>query len=346
MFWLIDVIVVRPIINLLFFIYSLVGDFGLAIIIFTVIVKLAMWPLVKRQLQQTKLMRKIQPELNEIKKNCKGNRQMESLQMMDLYKRNNIKPFRTFLTTLIQLPIFLALFMAISVMVNPRPSADTCGYTNVANCAYPAVSSMDKVKDIIGMQNNYFEKKDAGEEVHYEFEPKLFGLVDLSVRPSDIFSGNFSVSKIIVFLFAIGAALLQYVATRQQSPSKKSKKSKSFRQLMKEAAKNDADHQPDQSEINELATRQMSLMMPIMMFFIMLYLPGALVFYYIMSSGVMVLQQRHALKQTEEEMEQATDKAILKELRKVKEAEVVENKKTGTKITRISAKDSKKKRRK
>ena len=346
MFWLIDFIVVRPIINLLFIIYSLVGDFGLTIIIFTIIVKFAMWPLVKRQLQQTKLMRKIQPELNQIKKNCKGNRQMESLQMMDLYKRNNIKPFRTLLTTIIQLPIFLALFMAISVMVNPRPSADTCGYTNVSNCAYGPVSSMDRVKDIISMQNHYFEQKDAGEEVSYDFEPKLFGVVDLAVRPADIFGGSFSISELIVFLFAIGAAALQYVATRQQSPSGKSKKSKSFRQLMKEAATNDGNSQPDQSEINELATRQMSVMMPIMMFFIMFYLPGALVFYYILSSGVMVLQQRHALKQTEEEMEQATDKAILKELRKVKEAEVVENKKTGTKITRISAKNSKKKRRK
>ncbi len=346
MFWLIDFIIVRPIINLLFFIYSLVGDFGLAIIIFTVIVKFAMWPLVKRQLQQTKLMRKIQPELNEIKKNCKGNRQLESLQMMDLYKRNNIKPFRTFLTTLIQLPIFLALFMAISVMVNPRPSASTCGYTNVSNCAYGPTSSMDRIKEIIDLQDDYFAKKDTGEEVKYEFEPKLFNTVDLSVRPADIFGGEFSISKVVVFVFAIGAAVLQYVATRQQSPSKKSKKSKSFRQLMKEAAAGDANHQPDQSEINELATQQMSFIMPVMMFFIMLYLPGALVFYYILSSGVMVLQQRHALKQTEEKMEQATDKAILKELRKAKEAEVVENKKTGTKISRISAKDSKKKRRK
>lgn len=113
---------------------------------------------------------------------------------------------------------------------------------------------------------------------------------------------------------------------------------------MKEAAAGDG-NQPDQSEINELASRQMSFMMPVMMFFIMFYLPGALVFYYVLSSGVMVLQQRHALKQTEDEMEQSADKAVLKELRKIEEAKVVENKKTGTKITRISAKDSKKKRR-
>jgi len=80
MFEFIDFLIVRPIVNLLFVVYNFVGDFGLAIIIFTIIVKFAMWPLIKKQLHQTRLMRKIQPELAEIKKNCKGNRQLEQLQ--------------------------------------------------------------------------------------------------------------------------------------------------------------------------------------------------------------------------------------------------------------------------
>ena len=103
MFGILDTLIVRPIVNILFIIYSLVGDFGLAIIIFTIIVKFAMWPLMKRQLHQTRVMREIQPELAEIKKNCNGNRQMESLQMMDLYKRKNVKPFRSMLSVFIQL---------------------------------------------------------------------------------------------------------------------------------------------------------------------------------------------------------------------------------------------------
>jgi YidC/Oxa1 family membrane protein insertase len=110
MFAFLDMIIVRPIVNILFVIYSLVGDFGLAIILFTIIVKLITWPLMKRQLHQTRIMRQIQPELAEIKKNCKGNRQLESLQMMDLYKRKNVKPFRSMLTLLIQFPIFIGLF--------------------------------------------------------------------------------------------------------------------------------------------------------------------------------------------------------------------------------------------
>ena len=65
-----------------------------------------------------------------------------------------------------------------------------------------------------------------------------------------------------------------------------------------------------------------------------------------LSSAITVVQQKIALNKAEEEMEVSADKAVLKELHKIKEAEVVENKKTKTKITRITAKDSKKKRRK
>ena len=59
----------------------------------------------------------------------------------------------------------------------------------------------------------------------------------------------------------------------------------------------------------------------------------------------MELQQKLIYSKAGEEMDDATDKAVLKELKKIQEAKVVENKKTGTKITRISAKDNKKKRR-
>ncbi|MBQ3476461.1 YidC/Oxa1 family membrane protein insertase [Candidatus Saccharibacteria bacterium] len=97
-FEFIDFIIVRPIVNILFVIFNLVHDFGLAIIIFTILVKLLMWPLTKRQLNQTKLMRKLQPELTQIKKNCNGNKQLESLQTMDHYKRYNVQPFASILT--------------------------------------------------------------------------------------------------------------------------------------------------------------------------------------------------------------------------------------------------------
>ncbi len=330
MFWLIDTVIVRPIVNILFVIYNYIGDFGLTIIIFTVIVKFCMWPLMKRQLHQTKLMRKIQPELAEIKKNCKGNRQMESIQMMDLYKRYNIKPLHSTLTLFIQLPIFIALFAGISAISNPRPSGDTCGYTNVSNCAYQPVRELSRVDEVIKLEDSYLADPEHG----YEFRPQLFGVIDLSAR-----AGFTSASSIIILIFALASALAQYFMTKQQMPSGKANKSRSFRQMMKEAADG---KEPDQADLNNLATAQMSKMMPLMMLLIMINLPGALVFYYLLSNIITIFQQKIIFAKSEDEMEISADKSIIKELNKIQEAEVIQNKKTGTKITRIKATDSKK----
>lgn len=332
MFELIDMIIVRPIVNILFVIYNFIGDFGFAVIIFTIIVKFLMWPLVKRQLHQTKLMKKIQPELAEIKKNCNGNRQMESLQTMDLYKRYNIKPFRSMLTLLIQLPIFIALFTAINVMVRPRET------DNVEKRAYSFIQTMDRISPIIEDQKQCLEneecKKNPTSDNGYNFKPELFGTVDLSAR-----AGFSSVSSVIVLIFALAAAGVQYYTSKQQLPSKKGQKSKKFRDLINEAK---AGKDPDQADMNAMVQNQMSFMMPLMLLLIMINLPGALVLYYLLTNIITSIQQNIIFHKNYDEMDNLADKAILKELKGVKEAEVIKNKKTGTTITRISAKDAKK----
>lgn len=321
-FELIDMLIVRPITNILFVIYGFIGDFGLAIILFTVLVKICCWPLVKRQLHQTRLMRKIQPELAEIKKNCNGNRQLESIQMMDLYKRNNIKPFRSIVTLIVQLPIFIALFTAVRVMVLPTTS------DNLELRAYSFVRGIDKIEEVVSKQQSYLgqvaeyneqktENPESTELVipEYDFHPKLLGIVDLDPNP-----GFGSISAFVMMLFALAAAFTQVWLSRQQLPSKKSEKSRSFRQIIKDAS---AGKEPDQSELNQVMTKQMSFMMPVMMFIIMINLPGALVFYYFVGNIFTGIQQRYVLNKNTEEMEASADKRILKELKNIEEAQVV-----------------------
>ena len=341
-FSLIDVIIVRPIVNIQFMIFNLVHDFGLAIIIFAVLVKLCMWPLTKRQLNQTRLIRKIQPELTKIKKNCKGNKQMESIQTMDLYKRYNVKPFASILTLFIQLPIFIAIFSAIRVIATPLPQ------DNLMNRAYGIVAyEGSEIKDIEDKQQSYLADLTNTdipneEKTPYDFHPQLFGTICLDVKASDVLMGNFSWSAFFILICTILASVVQYWSTKQQMPSGKSEKSKKFRDLIKEAKEG---KELDESDISNMTTNQMSFMMPLMMFFIMFNLNGALAFYYFCSNILTVIQQRIIYRKVDAEIDATTDKAILKELKNIKEAEVVENKKTGTKITRISAKDTKKKRR-
>ena len=376
MFDLLDMLIVRPIVNILFVIYSVVGDFGLAIIIFTIVVKLLTWPLMKRQLQQTKLMRKIQPELAEIKKNCKGNRQLESLQMMDLYKRNNIKPFRSVLMLFIQLPIFIALYTAISVSVQPcsvneqynvavgRCLNKTSIEYNVEHSAYPFIRGLNHIDDLIAKQKEFFEAyTQDSSTATYAFEPKLFSVIDLSVTPIKVFS-NPSLSTVVVFIFAISSTVMQFVMARQQDLTRqKGKKRRTMKDLMKEAADG---KETSQDDINAIAQSQTTYMMPIMMLFIMLNLPGAIVMYYLLNNIITVFLQKIILSKKLEEMEASADKKVLKELRdatkKIQEAEIVEdntkisktktthysagnkNKNSKEHITRIKASDKKKRR--
>lgn len=342
-FNLIDLIIVRPIVNILFVIFNLVHDFGLAIVIFTILVKLLMSPLTKRQLQQTRLMRKIQPELTQIRKNCNGNKQLESLQTMDLYKRYHVKPFASIATLLVQLPIFIAIFSAIKVIATPLPQ------DNLMNRAYEIVAyEGSEIRALEEKQEVYLAdltnaEIPTDEKAEYDFHPQLFGVIDMTAKASDVINpAKFSWSAVFMLVIAIAASVAQYLATKQQMPSGKSEKSRKFRDLIRDAKNG---KEIDDSDISSMSTAQMGKMMPIMMFMIMVNLHGALAFYYFLSNIITILQQKIIYSKMRDEMDDNTDRAMLKELKNIKEAEVVENKKTGTKITRISAKDIKKKRR-
>lgn len=337
-FNLIDLIIVRPIVNVMFVLFNLVHDFGLVIIIFTILVKLLMLPLANRQMNQMKLIRKIQPELTKIKENCKGNKQLESMQTMDLYRRYNVKPFSSFVTLIIQLPIFVAIFSAINVIAVPRVN------DNLYNRAYDFVAYQgSEIANLEEKQKVYLDDQ-ANTEIPedqkavYDFHPQLFGVIDLSAKASDVMMGRFSWSALVILIFAILAGVMQFLVTRQQMPSGKSDKSKKFRELLKQAKEG---KELDETDISNITTKQMSLMMPIMMFFVMFNLNGALVFYYLLTNVITLIQQKVILHRVNDEIDAVTDKAVLKELRKIQEAEVIENKKTGTKIRRVSSKELK-----
>lgn len=95
------------------------ADVGVAVIIFTVIVKLILFPLSKSSLLTQVRMKEIEPEANKIKAQYANDRQTQTLKVMELYKTKGIKPFSGVLLLIIQLPILLAL---ISVFYKIIPS--------------------------------------------------------------------------------------------------------------------------------------------------------------------------------------------------------------------------------
>lgn len=312
-----ELFIVQPIFNLLLGIYSFVGDFGIAVIIFTLLVRFAMWPLVVKQMHQTKAMRKIQPELVRIKKQAKGNKQVEGLQMMELYKKHGIKPFRTILMLLIQLPIFIALFRVIQIFTSHRDQIE--GFT------YGFMQNIEGIKQLV-----------ANPEI---FNHYFLGFVDITstaVTENGI--------NIFLILLAVLAAFTQYLISKQTNPSGKTKR---LRDVLAEAGEG---KEPDQAELNAVVMGKMIKVLPVMMFFIMFSLPGAIGVYYVTSNLFVVVQQHFLLKRDEEELNAIAEEAIKKQSGKkatakarAKQAREAETTTKGTKVTRITAKDSLKK---
>ncbi len=85
-------------------------DAGIAVIIFTIIVRLILFPLSKKAIVTQVRMKEIQPEINKMKETMKDNREGQALKMMQIYKDKKISPFSSFLVLLIQLPILWAIY--------------------------------------------------------------------------------------------------------------------------------------------------------------------------------------------------------------------------------------------
>ena len=111
-----------PIENLLAFILGILYDFtdklgfgsyGLAIILLTVIIKIALYPLTAKQLNSMQAMQKIQPELKKLQKKYKDSPQILQQKMMELYQKEGVNPLAGCLPLLIQMPILMAMYYAL-----------------------------------------------------------------------------------------------------------------------------------------------------------------------------------------------------------------------------------------
>ena len=101
----------EPIYNgLIFLLHAIPVDVGVAIIIVTIIVKLILFPLSLSSVKSQHALKEVQPEIDALKEKHKDNPQKQAEETFALYRERNIKPFRGFLTLLIQLPVIFALY--------------------------------------------------------------------------------------------------------------------------------------------------------------------------------------------------------------------------------------------
>ena len=108
--------------SILAWLYDVVGNFGIAIIILTILFRIVLLPIGIKQIKSMQLMQALQPKIKEIQKKYKGNRQKASDETMKLYQEYGANPLSGCLITLLQFPILIAMY---SVIRAPIPYADS-----------------------------------------------------------------------------------------------------------------------------------------------------------------------------------------------------------------------------
>lgn len=110
-----SVIFYQPILNVLIYFFETIAfrDFGLAIILVTVLLRLILFPLFHKSSKQQMLMQRIQPKIKKIQELHKDDREKQSKALMELYKEHGVNPFSSILLLIIQIPVMLGLYWVV-----------------------------------------------------------------------------------------------------------------------------------------------------------------------------------------------------------------------------------------
>jgi YidC/Oxa1 family membrane protein insertase len=116
-----DALIHKPLLNLLVFFYNTLAfhNLGLAIILLTVLIRLLLYPLFKKNAEYQRVMQVLQPKLKKVQEVHKADSSRQTQEMMNLYKEHKLNPFSGFLYLLIQLPILIGLYRIFLNMFKP-----------------------------------------------------------------------------------------------------------------------------------------------------------------------------------------------------------------------------------
>ena len=115
-----NTLLTQPIFNTLIFLYNNIGDFGLSIIILTLIIRTILAPLFYKSFKNQTLLQKLQPEIQKIQQDHKHDREEQARRMLELYRQHKVNPFAGFLLILVQLPVLIAVYRVFYLGVTPE----------------------------------------------------------------------------------------------------------------------------------------------------------------------------------------------------------------------------------
>jgi YidC/Oxa1 family membrane protein insertase len=135
------IIFTQPIFNLLMLLYHVLGDFGLSIILLTILIRLILFPLTLKQLKSTKAMQAVQPLIADVKKQYPKDQRAQLEATQAIYKEYGVNPAAGCLPLFIQLPVLYGLFNSLNTVLR------TPTLQNINNAIYPFLPHFSKLPD-------------------------------------------------------------------------------------------------------------------------------------------------------------------------------------------------------
>ena len=265
-------------------IYLLVKNYGLAIIIFSVLVKIVMLPISIRQQKTMKKNEKIQKELKILQIKHKGNPERLNQETMELYKRENVNPFGGCFTIIIQFILLISMFYLVKSPLTYMQKIDN-------NVIENEIVEIKKVNGEESISKGYPEmsvikylKQNNDTENQMYINMDFLGL-DLSKVPQENF-GDWKVFVIPV-LYVISSILSIKLTTNMTNKKKEEKEKKEKKALLTEENKAEMDQEEMAAQMN----KSMSLMMPILSVSVSLIAPLGLALYWLINNIIMIIER-------------------------------------------------------
>lgn len=170
-----DSVIIKPFINFLLWIYSVVGNLGVAIILFTAATRLILYPLTAKQIKSSQAMQELQKNKRyiDIQEKYKNDKEKLAQEQMKLYQELKISPFASCLPTLLQFPLIIGLYQALIQTVASAP----IDLLNLVRHIYPGFL---KVADLIPL-NTSFLWMDLGHPERLNIPGLGFGIPVLAI---------------------------------------------------------------------------------------------------------------------------------------------------------------------
>lgn len=268
------------------FIYELVKNYGLAIIIFSVLLKLVLLPLSIKQQKTMKKTAKIQKKVKELQEKYKNDQMKMNQEMMDLYKRENLSPFSGCLSSIIQIVLLFAMFGLVRSPLTYMKKIDTDTLNNYVVEIKQEVGENSISRNYPQISILKYVSTHKTEEDPLYINMDFFGL-DLSNIPQENWQ-DWTV-YIIPVLYVVTTMISMKITTKMTSAD--TKKEDIIEIKNEEEKDKNKDKEPDPQDMAAQMNKSMSWFMPIMSVSIAIIAPLGLALYWLVNNILMIAER-------------------------------------------------------